>query len=308
MRKSRKIMAMPIISIAEGIQIGTVKSLVVDPEQKEIAALVIDQKGWFREQKIIPYSKVSNVGDDAITIDQSSNVEKSTNLPEILKLLREKTDPIGLKVISETGKVLGHVDEYYIDEKSGQIVSLEISGKLMESLLKGKGLLPASQIITMGADAIVVKANTEDEITKVDGGLQETLANLKDSTSGLWNVTRKKTLELSKTIKEKTKEKVKNSGHATAESTKDLPTVTGTGSAKEIPVPPEEEETPLAETATEAVAQPNNLVPNSQPAQTGTDMDAGLADEQTVPSGPETTVDEAPAAKENKEKEIEKTG
>lgn len=210
MKKSRKLISMPIVSLDEGIQIGSVRSLVVNPEKMEIAAVVLDQRGWFREQKIIPYSKIKSIGTDALTIDQSSNVQKPVNLPEILKLLNEKANPIGTRVISENGTVVGLVDEYYIDEQTGKIVSLEVSGKFLESLFKGKALLSTDNVRTMGVQAIVVKNGSESQLEKIDGGLQETLSNLKEGTSTLLDSTIQRTKELSKNIKDKYEKKEKS--------------------------------------------------------------------------------------------------
>lgn len=210
MRKSRRFISMPIVSIEEGLQIGTIKGLVINPEQMEVAALIIDQRGWFREQKIVPYGKVKNVGGDAITIDQSTQVQKTTSLPEILKLIREKANPIGTKVIVENGTLVGHVDEYYIDEATGKIVVLEISGKLLDNLFKGKAQLAATHIRTMGTDVIVLQNGAQEYLIKVDGGLQDTFSNIKESTAHLWESTKTKTKKLSHNIKEKAKEKNKS--------------------------------------------------------------------------------------------------
>lgn len=203
MKKSRKFISMPIISLEEGIQIGTVRNLIIDSAKMEIAAIFIDQRGWFREQKIIPYSRIRSIGDDAITIDQSANVQRSFSLPEILRLIKEKADPIGVRVITEKGTVLGVVDEYYADEKTGKIVSLEISGKFLESLFKGRALLSTTYVRTMGSDIIVVANDAEEGLEKVDGGLQETISTLKEGTSTLFESTLSKTKEISKNLKER---------------------------------------------------------------------------------------------------------
>ena len=203
MKKSRKFISMPIVSLGEGIQIGTVRSLIVDSAKMEIAAIFIDQRGWFREQKIIPYSKVRSIGNDAITIDQSSNAQRSISLPEILRLIKERTNPIGTRVVAENGTVLGLVDEYIIDEQSGKIISLEISGKFLESLFTGKALLSTEYVRTMGSDIIVAKEGAEANLEKLDGGLQETISNIKEGTSTLWESTLQRTKEISKNIKEK---------------------------------------------------------------------------------------------------------
>lgn len=212
MKKSRKFISMPIVSLAEGIQIGSVRSLVVDPVKMEVAALIIDQRGWFREQKIIPFAKVKSIGSDAVTISQSSNVQKPISLPELLKLIKERTNIPGTKVIAENGTVIGTVDEFYVDETTGKITGLEISGKLLESLYKGKAFLPIDSVITIGSHVIVVKNDAESNLEKIDGGLQETFHSIKEGTSSILESTIQRTKEISKNIKDKydKKEKAKD--------------------------------------------------------------------------------------------------
>lgn len=218
MKKSRKFISMPIVSLAEGMQIGSVRSLVVDPAKMEVAALIIDQRGWFREQKIIPYAKVKSIGSDAVTIDQSSNVQKPISLPELLKLIKERCNPVGTKVIAENGTVIGTVDEFYVDEATGKITGLEISGKLLESLYKGKAFLPVDSICTIGSDIIVVTNDAESHLEKIDGGLQETLHNIKEGTSSILESTIQRTKDISKNIKDKYEKKEKAKEKDTAGS------------------------------------------------------------------------------------------
>ncbi|PKM81437.1 MAG: photosystem reaction center subunit H [Firmicutes bacterium HGW-Firmicutes-14] len=217
MKKSRKFISMPIVSLEEGIQIGSVRNLVVDPAKQDIAAIIVDQRRWFREQKIIPYAKVRSIGNDAITIDQSANVQKSVSLPQILKLMKENINPIGARVITESGTVLGEVDEYYIDEETGKILQLEISGKLLESLFKGKGLMSAEYIRTFGSKIIVVRDGTEEKLEKLDGGLNETIHTIKENTTNLWESTKKQTKKISKNLKDKYEKKSKDEKTAVEE-------------------------------------------------------------------------------------------
>ena len=207
MKKSRKFISMPIVSLAEGIQIGNVRSLIVDPVKMEVAALVIDQRGWFREQKIIPYAKVKSVGSDAVTIDQSSNVQKPVNLPELLKLINERSNPVGTKVIAENGTVIGVVDEFYIDKVTGKISGLEISGKLLKGLYRGTAFLTIDNVSTIGNDVIVVTNDAKSNLEKIDGGLQETIHNIKEGTSSILGTTIQRTKEISKNIKDKYEKK-----------------------------------------------------------------------------------------------------
>jgi len=184
-KPSRKFLSLPIISLQEGHQIGYVKSLILNARTKSLAAIVVDPKGFFKDQRIIPYSRVVSVGDDAITIDKESHVEKPSNLPELLELVKEKLTIIGTKLVTETGKTLGNADEYYIDPKTGKITQIEISGGKLEGFLSGKAWIAAEYITTIGHDVIVTQKESEKALIVSDKGLNDTLKNLVHSTSHL---------------------------------------------------------------------------------------------------------------------------
>lgn len=185
MKASRKFLSLPIVSLSEGQHIGYVKSLVIDAQTKSLAAIAVDLKGFFKDQRIIPYNKVVSVGEDAITIDKGVHVEKSASLPEMLSLIKEKLTIIGTRVITQSGKTLGVAEEYYIDPETGRITQIEISGGKLEGLLNGKALLQAEYISTIGHDVIVAEKGSESHLVSVDKGLSDSFKSLIHSTSQL---------------------------------------------------------------------------------------------------------------------------
>ena len=185
MKPSKKYLALPIISLQEGQQIGYVKSLILDAGTKALAAIVVDTKGFFKDQHIIPYSKVVSVGEDAITIDKESYVEKTASLPELLDLVKAKLTIIGTKMVTETGKTLGIADEYYVDPETGKITQIEISGGKLEGFLSGKAFISAEYITTLGHDVIITQKGSEDFLTVANKGLSDSFKNLIHSTSTL---------------------------------------------------------------------------------------------------------------------------
>ncbi len=183
MKASRKFLSLPIVSLSEGQHIGYVKNLIIDADKKCIAALVVDPKGFFKDQRIIPYSKVISVGEDAITIDKSSQVEKSTNIPEILDLIKQKLTINGTKIVTETGKTLGFAEEYFVEPSNGKIIKIEISGGKLEGILNGKAMLDANQVITVGHDVIVAQKGSESSLEVAGKGLNDSLKSFWHSTS-----------------------------------------------------------------------------------------------------------------------------
>lgn len=205
MRKSKKFISMPVISLEDSQQVGFIKELVINPESMEIAGLVVEQKGWFKDQKIVPYGKVKSIGGDAVTIEKSSNVEKPANLPEIINLIKNKTLIVGAKVITENGVFMGYVDEFFVDETTGKITFLEIAGNLINTVIKGNVKLDINYIKNIGKEILIADARAEQQLKKSDGGLQDTFSGLKESTSSLLENTLQKTKILGKNIKEYTR-------------------------------------------------------------------------------------------------------
>lgn len=200
MLKSKKFIGMPVISLEEGQRIGKIKELVINPTTKVVAALLIEQKGWFKDQKFIPYSKVCSVGNDAITVEQNSSVQKGTSLPEIMQLTKDKYIIVDCKVIAENGTVLGMTEEYFVDAISGEIVGLEISGSFINSFLSGRAFLDVALIRTIGKELIVTSNDAPDSLVKINGGLKETVISLKHTGDNLLESTLSKTKELTSSI------------------------------------------------------------------------------------------------------------
>lgn len=207
-RKSKKFASLPVISLEEGRQIGTVKGLLLDPAGKRVAALIIEQKGWFKEQRFVPYHKVHSVGENAVTVEKSSRADKAANLPEIVRLLKERVNLLGARIVAENGTLLGFVDEFYVDETTGTLTGLEFSGRLLDSVIKGRAFLDIAHVRTIGQEVVVITNEGVENVFKLDGGLQETFKEIVESTGHLWESTVQKTKELSANIN-KSLERVK---------------------------------------------------------------------------------------------------
>jgi len=187
-RKSKQLISLPLISLAEGLQVGSVRGLVVDPVRKTLAALIIEQKGWFKEQKFIPFQKIHSIGNDAITIEKSNGLERSPNLPDIIKLVKEKASIIGARIVAENGTFLGFADEYRLDPLTGNITGLEISGSFINSTLKGRALLDINHVRTIGREAIITTNEAIENIAKLDSGLQDFVKSINEAGSRWRNI------------------------------------------------------------------------------------------------------------------------
>jgi uncharacterized protein YrrD len=153
-KKSIEIIGLPIISIIEGTELGTVKSLLINPKDGSVTLLIDDSK-WYWGAKFLPLSVVTGLGQYAITIENSDAILTLTDAPEVEQLIVADLKVIGTKVLTRNGLIQGKVTEILIDN-SGKIVACEIEDVNGES-----SSIEAQQILTFGKDVLIVSDENE---------------------------------------------------------------------------------------------------------------------------------------------------
>ncbi len=195
-RKIRQMTGMPVISLESGAVLGKVKGAVVSPDERRITALVLEGKGLAKDQRVIPFERIRSVGEHAVTVERGGSVERAANLPAIARLMKDAPALLGAQVITEEGNLLGTVEGYSFNPSNGQIVSLELGGKGLASMFKGQAILAAEQVVTVGKSTVVARVNSEEQMVRVEGAIQETFKTVKDASSRVWDSTRRTTKKL----------------------------------------------------------------------------------------------------------------
>lgn len=152
MKKSKEIIGSPVISIADGIQIGSIKGLVVNPQQKTVELLLLDEKKEEKELKGIPFLSAEAVGEFAVTVEDKNAVVDALKVGILREMIQKDVDVIGTKVITKKGKYLGDVTEYSFDPETGKIGKFyfQSEGQLEKSIA-------AQNVITIGKEILVVE-------------------------------------------------------------------------------------------------------------------------------------------------------
>lgn len=169
--KSRRLLAMPVVSLADGQLLGRVRSLVVDPKALAVVALALDAGGLFKEQRVITFAAVKSIGEHAITVEDASAVARLSAVPDLVPLVRQPVALLGAKVMTEDGRFLGSAEEYFFTAQ-GTIDHFVVSGGTWRTFLQGKALLPAPAVRTVGQGSIIVKAEAAQELTWEGGRIK----------------------------------------------------------------------------------------------------------------------------------------
>lgn len=164
MKKSSEVQGLPIISIADGVEIGRVKSLIINPEKRSIDFITVDHEEWQMEGRAVPFNKIVGIGDYALTIDSKRSVIDMNEIPVANELLNRKISILQTKIMTRKGQLVGEATEYSIDDETGELVQLYVLNENGEYIVAGK------DVITYGKELIIV---TEGACQQVSADQQQ---------------------------------------------------------------------------------------------------------------------------------------
>ncbi len=150
MKNSNQILGLPIISIADGGEVGNVKSLVINPDKGSVDFLTIEHEDWQVSVKAIPFKKVIGIGEYAVTVENESAIIDLNEIPIANQLVNKKIKILNTKMMTRKGELIGEVNEYFLDDNTGDIMGMLLTTKEKQVALSSEA------VITFGKDIIIV--------------------------------------------------------------------------------------------------------------------------------------------------------
>ncbi|MFQ5859012.1 MAG: PRC-barrel domain-containing protein [Anaerolineae bacterium] len=157
----KEIRGMPVVSVAEGKELGKVDSLLVDVGAGTVRWLQLGKSRFFGETRVISVDEIQAIGENAITVESETAAVRIDRVTEAQELSREKRRIIGTRVLTNKGRMLGEIRDYEIDVDTFQITRYEIGkGDLLGARSR---VATADYVLTIGPDAVLVDAAIESE-------------------------------------------------------------------------------------------------------------------------------------------------
>jgi sporulation protein YlmC with PRC-barrel domain len=147
------LMGASLVTLQEGIRLGTLKGVEFDAVDGRIRYLHFDGADT-RADGVVPWASVRALGADAITVESLGAV-----LEAIPGADREGVTPDvrDRPVITESGTRLGTVTEYDVDEATGRIERYHVAtGGFLGRLTHRELSFPRDAVRAFGRDAIIV--------------------------------------------------------------------------------------------------------------------------------------------------------
>ncbi len=156
MKKSNDIIGLPLVSITEGVKAGKVQGTIIDPQSKEVAALLVEDEEWYKGAKIVPFNAIRSIGEDAIIIDRIEQITTASANNEIEELINRGISIIDSQIITTSGKNIGKASEFFVDPETGKILTVEITGEEEQTTT-----VDVDRVLTFGKDAMIISEEGE---------------------------------------------------------------------------------------------------------------------------------------------------
>lgn len=123
MKKSSETLGLKVMGIKEGLENGTAQDFMIDASKRTVEYLILkDNSGYgFRA---IATKDILGIGTDYIMTPTIENAKKIYESKEILEVIEKGFFILGATALSSSGNVIGGIEDFSFDEKTGAIETL----------------------------------------------------------------------------------------------------------------------------------------------------------------------------------------
>lgn len=159
MKKTSEIIGLPIISIQDATERGTVKDIIINDSKGAIDYIVVEEGIKLQGTNVIASKQVIGIGEYALTIENADAIIDINTVDDAMEMAQKNVPVRGTRVLSKKGRLIGESGDYYVDEnKMCLIAAIEFINSNTKELVS---LIPRSKVITFGKDYIVVEEDVE---------------------------------------------------------------------------------------------------------------------------------------------------
>jgi uncharacterized protein YrrD len=168
-KKAKQILGMPVVTFDRGTKIYDVQDMILDPQRRQVLALVVMEGSLFHSARAIPFGRISAIGQDAVIVPDGKAVI-DVNRDPVLKKLDNEQNVRGLRVLTDDGRRLGYIEDITLDDKTGEIIGYDVSIGRVFNVTQGVRTLPADIVISTGNRVMYVPAAFGKQFDEQVGG------------------------------------------------------------------------------------------------------------------------------------------
>lgn len=150
------------IQSGEGALVGLVQSLIINPDNGELAGLIVREGFGKKNLKTLAAKDILGISSDFYLVPSYETLGDMDEIVRLKQIMDKDTKITGNKVYTASGTYLGKVFDYTLDLSHFMISRIYVGSKMLGSLGK-QYIISYKQIISIEKDRITV----DDTSTKV---------------------------------------------------------------------------------------------------------------------------------------------
>jgi sporulation protein YlmC with PRC-barrel domain len=159
--KLKKVLKREIVSIDEGLTLGTPTDILIDPEQHRVAVVVLTA-GAVPETSVVAYADaIQSFDSDTLAIRSINALRLAAHDDEARQLLHRGLHFRDHPVLTSTGAKLGRIRNVLIDHE-GQVVEYRIRRRPLGFLRRTLRITPTDLRTSGGQVAVIFPPSNDD--------------------------------------------------------------------------------------------------------------------------------------------------
>lgn len=144
---------LPVVDRLSGQVVGYVRGIACKPGGRTVDGIVYEERSLLRRMKLAPWRTVSVIGEKSVVLDSTAGNKPGKPVA---------CDGRDSRLFNTHGGYLGRVSNYLIDEKTGQILGMELSASAFEDLKFGRKIIENTGNIMKGENFLMMVGNDEN--------------------------------------------------------------------------------------------------------------------------------------------------
>lgn len=151
-----------VVSVTSGAKLGTISDALLQPGGEGVIALVLGG-GLLAKEHVLPLTDVQTFGTDTVLARTDEHLMSAREWRQSEVSAVRSSAVRGRRVVTASGREIGHVSDFVVDEKSGAFGGIEVESHSLAGLRTERRTIPATATPRVGPDAIVVADSALDE-------------------------------------------------------------------------------------------------------------------------------------------------
>ena len=155
-----KLIGLPILSLQNAETVTRVTDLVMAIESLEVIAFICEPNPRIGKHPVLLLRDVRQIAIDCLLVNTAEDLVEAEDIVRLAPLLERDFDPRGLRVVTDTKRRVGSVEDYTINLETYHLQKIYVRQSLLHSWMGASLIIDRSQIIEVSAREFIVRDAT----------------------------------------------------------------------------------------------------------------------------------------------------